>query len=145
MCVWVCVWERAVWPRSAPPVENWFHKPCGWPLGGRPAACSPTGALWALRAWTGLQRGAGRPTGRSRLTCRKRNRSGVEIGCNTKYNTKLSLPPSLPTHHAYIQTPPSELRNGPTYMALALWLNGPPCKWSGVRVSVCLSVLHPTS
>ena len=38
--------ERAVWPRSAPPVEYWFYKPCGWPLGGRPAACSPTGALW---------------------------------------------------------------------------------------------------
>jgi len=25
------------------------------------------------------------------------------------------------------------LRNGPTYVALALWLNGPPCKWSGVE------------
>ena len=25
----------------------------------------------------------------------------------------------------------SGLRNGPTYVALALWLNGPPCKWSG--------------
>jgi len=42
----------------------------------------------------------------------------------------------LPTHHAYIQThPPSGLRNGPTYVALALWLNGPPCKWSGVEWS----------
>jgi len=27
----------------------------------------------------------------------------------------------------------SGLRNGPTYVALALWLNGPPCKWSGVE------------
>jgi len=50
----------------------------------------------------------------------------------------LSSPPSLPTLHAYIQTylptsPPSGLRNGPTYVALALWLNGPPCKWSGVE------------
>jgi len=25
------------------------------------------------------------------------------------------------------------LRNGPTYVALVLWLNGPPCKWSGVE------------
>jgi len=25
------------------------------------------------------------------------------------------------------------LCNGPTYMALALWLNSPPCKWSGVE------------
>jgi len=40
---------------------------------------------------------------------------------------------SLPTHHAYIQThPPLGLRNEPTYVALALWLNGLPCKWSGV-------------
>jgi len=28
----------------------------------------------------------------------------------------------------------SGLRNGPTYVALALWLNSPPCKWSGVEV-----------
>jgi len=27
------------------------------------------------------------------------------------------------------------VRNGPTYVALALWLNGPPCKWSGVDSS----------
>jgi len=28
------------------------------------------------------------------------------------------------------------LRNGPIYVALALWLNGPPCKWSGVEWTV---------
>jgi len=27
----------------------------------------------------------------------------------------------------------SGLCNGPTYVALALWLNSPPCKWSGVE------------
>jgi len=42
---------------------------------------------------------------------------------------------SLPTQHAYIQThPPLGLRNGPIYVTLALWLNGPPCKWSGVNI-----------
>jgi len=44
----------------------------------------------------------------------------------------------LPTHHAHTQTHThththSWLRNGPTYMALVLWLNSPPCKWSGVE------------
>jgi len=48
---------------------------------------------------------------------------------------------SLPTHHAYIQThPPLGLRNGPTYVALALWPNGPPCKWSGVDVVALLYI-----
>jgi len=48
---------------------------------------------------------------------------------------------SLPTHHAYIQThPPSGLRNGPTYVALGLWLNGPPCKWSGVEEEFAIAV-----
>jgi len=28
-----------------------------WPIAGRPAACSPTGALWTLWACTGLQQG----------------------------------------------------------------------------------------
>ena len=27
----------------------------------------------------------------------------------------------------------SGLHNGLTYVALALWLNGPPCKWGGVE------------
>jgi len=127
--------ERAVRPQSVPPVENWFYKPCGWPLGGRPAACSPTGALWALWAWTGLQWGAGRPTGCSRTTCRKRNRSGIWSWAQYQIQYKALSP--LPTHYAYIQThlPPSGLRNGPTYVALALWLNGPPCKWSGVEMN----------
>jgi len=51
------------------------------------------------------------------------------------HTTQSSL--SLPTHHTYIQTHPrpSGLRNGPTYVALALWLNVPPCKWSGVKWS----------
>jgi len=29
--------------------------------------------------------------------------------------------------------------NGPTYVALALWLNGPPCKWSGGEWSLSLT------
>jgi len=40
----------------------------------------------------------------------------------------------LPTHHAHTHTHThTGLRNGPTYLALALWLNSPPCKWSGVE------------
>ena len=52
--------------------------------------------------------GAGQFTGRSRIACQKRNRSRVEIGRHTKYNSKPSPSPpsSLPTHHAYIQTYP---------------------------------------
>ena len=38
------------------------------------------------------------------------------------------------TSRIHTDTPtPSGLRNGPTYVALALWLSGPPCKWSGVE------------
>jgi len=33
------------------------------------------------------------------------------------------------------------LRNGPTYVALALWLNGPPCKCSGVEEWISLYLL----
>ena len=48
------------------------------------------------------------------------------------------LLPLFPTYTSRIHTdiptsPPSGLRNGPIYVALALWLNGPPCKWSGVE------------
>ena len=62
----------------------------------------------------------------------------MEIGHHTKYNTKPSPPPPLPylhiTHtYRHIHLSPSGLRNGPTYVALAPWLNGPPCKWSGVE------------
>jgi len=75
---------------------------------GRPMG--PTGV-------NGLAAGAGRPTGSSRVTCRKRNRSGIEIGRNTKYNTKLSLPP-LPTYTSRIHTdtptsPPQGCAMGP--------------------------------
>jgi len=49
---------------------------------------------------------------------------------------------SLPTHHAYIQThPPLGLCNGPTYVALALWPNSPPCKWSGV-LDCCIALYY---
>ena len=40
---------------------------------------------------------------------------------------------TLRIHTDIPTSPPSGLRNGPTYVALALWLNGPPCKWSGVE------------
>jgi len=41
--------------------------------------------------------------------------------------------PCLPTHTDTHTHTHSGLRNGPTYVALALWLNIPPCKWSGVE------------
>jgi len=140
--------ERAVWPRSAPPVEDWFYKPCGWLLGGRPAACSSMGALWALRAWTGLQRGAGRSTGRSRTTCQKRNRSGVEIGRHTKYNTKLSLPP-FPTYTSHIHTdmptsPPQGCAMGPPVLPWRCGLTARPV--SGVEGwCTCRPIGHPAA
>jgi len=57
----------------------------------------------------------------------------------TKLDLKLGALPNtvqgflLPTHHAHTQTHThthSGLHNGPTYVALVLWLNSPPCKWS---------------
>ena len=62
---------------------------------------------------------------------RKRNKAGLKLGAllNTVQGSL------LPTYHAHTQTHThthSGLRNGPTYMALALWLS-PPCKWSGVE------------
>jgi len=105
----------ARWPTCRLPARP--RAPCG-PY-GRERACSGEGA----------GRRAGLLGAAARKTCQKRNRSRVEIGRHTKYNTKLSPPhSSLPTHHAYIQThppPPSGLRNGPTYVALALWLKRP--------------------
>jgi len=74
-----------------------------WPtccLPARPRA--PCGPYGHERACGG--EGAGRPTGRSRAACQKRNRSRVEIGCHTKYNTKLSLPLLLPTYTSCIHT-----------------------------------------
>jgi len=51
--------------------------------------------------------------------------------------TQSSLSPTY-TSRIHTDTPtPSGLRNGPTYVVLALWLNGPPCKWSGVGVELC--------
>ena len=124
--------ERAVWLQSAPPVEYWFHKPCGWPLGGRPAACAPTGALWALRRERACSGGrAGLLGAVGRLGGRETDLV-FEVGRNIKYNTKLFLP-YLHITHTYRHTHPPGLRNGPTYVALALWLNGPPCNWSGVE------------
>jgi len=110
-----------------------------WPtchLPARPrASCGLYGPYGRVRACSG--EGAGRPTGRSRIACQRRNRSRVEIGRHTKYNTKPSSP-LFPTYTSRIHTdiptsPPSGLRKGPTYVALALWLNGQPCKWSGVE------------
>ena len=50
------------------------------------------------------EEGASRPTGRSRAACQKRNRSRVEIGRHTKYNTKFSLPLLFPTYTSRIHT-----------------------------------------
>jgi len=141
--------ERAVRPRSAPLVET-DSTSCATGLAARWPTCrlparprAPCGPYGRVRACSG--EGAGRPTGRGRIACQRRNRSRVEIGRHTKYNTKPSPPPLfLSTHHAYIQTypplPPSGLCNGPTYVALALWLNGPPCKWSGVEWTVTMPI-----
>jgi len=86
---------------------------------GRPMG--PTGV-------NGLAAGTGRPIGCSRATWRKRNRYGIWSWA--QYWIQYKALSYLPTHHAYIQThPPLGLCNGPTYVALALWLNGPPCKW----------------
>jgi len=66
-----------------------------------------------------------------------------EAGCNTKYSTRLSV--TLHITHTYRHTHThSGLRNGPTYVALALWLNGPPCKWSGVEWNPVEPVLEVT-
>jgi len=80
------VWLAAGWPTCRLPARPWA------PYGpyGRERACSGEGA--------------GRPTGRSRTTCQKRNRSRVEIGRHTKYNTKLSPPPLFPTYTSRIHT-----------------------------------------
>jgi len=92
----------------------------------------PTGVngLAARRGQAGLLGAAGRLV---------RRETDPELKLGAILNTiQSSLFPSssLPTHHAYIQThppPPSGLCNGPTYVALAPWLNGPPCKWTGVE------------
>jgi len=90
-----------------------------------PACClpahprAPYGPYGRERACSG--EGAGWPTGRSRMACQKRNRSRVKIGRHTKYNTRLSPPPSsLPTHHAYIQTHPPLPPQGCT-MGPSMW------------------------
>jgi len=71
--------ERAVRPRSALLVETDFTG-CAtgrWVAGRPPLACSPTGALWALRHYGRERacsgRGAGRSTGRRRIACQRRN------------------------------------------------------------------------
>jgi len=110
-------------------------------VAGPSLACSPTGALWALRHFGRERACSGRGAGRSTGLVKGETETKVEIGRHTKCNTKpFPPPPSLPTLQAYIQTylptsPSSGLHNGPTYVALALWLNGPPCKWSGVEWS----------
>jgi len=85
----------------------------------------------------GLQRGGGGLLGAVARLVRRETDPELKLGVMLNTIQSSLLPPSsLPTHHAYIQThppPPSGLRSGPTYVALALWHNGPPCKWSGVE------------
>jgi len=92
--------------------------------------------------------GAGRPTGQLRGLVQEKQ-SWFEAGRTTKYSTRLSVTHISCTHtdtHTHTHTHLG-LRNGPTYMALALWLNSPPCKWSGVEWTISrgfLQVCHPT-
>ena len=67
---------------------------------------------------------------------RRETKMIFEAGRNTKYSTRLSVTYTSRTHTHTHPLIPLGLRNGPTYAALALWLNGPPCKWSGVEPTV---------
>ena len=88
-----------------------------WPTCRLPARPRASCGLYRrVRACSG--EGAGRPTGRSRIACQRRNRSRVEIGRYTKYNTKPSPPPPLPTYTSRIHTdiptsPPQGCAMGP--------------------------------
>jgi len=96
----------------------------------RPAAGSPTGAQWA---WTGVQEGRAGLLG-SYVAWRKRNKADIWKLMGTILNTvQGSLYLQSRTHTDTHTHTHSGLRNGPTYVALALWLNGLPCKWSGVE------------
>ena len=81
--------------------------------------------------------GAGRPTGQlCGLVQEKQSWFEAGSGRTTKYSTMLSV-----THtHTHTHTH-SGLCNGPTYVALALWLNSPPCKWSGVGPPIAKRLL----
>ena len=86
---------------------------------------SPTGAQRACR-------GTGRPAGQP-LGLAEEKQKLVYLKLGAILNT---VQGSLYLHitHTYRHTHThSRLCNGPTYVALALWLNGPPCKWSGVE------------
>jgi len=100
---------------------------------------APCGPYGCERACSG--EGAGWPTERSRTTCQKTNRSRVEIGRHTKYNTKLSLPPIFPTYTSRIHTdtptsPPQGCAMGPPMWPWRCGLTARPVsgvEWSGVE------------
>ena len=90
-------------------------------MAGPPFACSPTGALWALRHFGRERACSGRRAGRPTGLVKGETETRVEIGRHTKYNTKPLPPLSLPTLHAYIQTT-LRAAQWARYVASALWL-----------------------
>ena len=98
---------------------------------------SPTGAQWA---WTGVLGGGPACWAATRLGGRETKLVYLKLGAilNTAQSSL------YPTQHAHIQTHTHTLRvaQWAHHVALALWLNGPPCKWSGVEWSPSC---HPTN
>jgi len=98
----------------------------------RAVACRAVGLLSTRPRSPDGREGAGWPTGQLCVAWSKRNKAELKLGAlpNTVQGSL------LPTRHAHTQTHThtySGFRNGPTYLALALWLNS--CKWSGVEWS----------
>ena len=87
----------------------------------------------------GLAAGGGGPVYWAQSHSLSEEKQKPELKLGAILNTIQSpLLPLFPTNTSRIHTdiptsPPSGLRNGPTYVALVLWLNGPSCKWSGVE------------
>jgi len=94
-------------------------------------------ACWAAGLLSTCPTGVRGPTGQLRGLAQEKQ-SWFEAGRTTKYSIRLSVTYILRTHTDTHTHTHSVLRNGPTYVALALWLNSPPCKWSGVESKACI-------